>query len=121
MNNFYLRIAVPVMVATLCFFTAIAGCQARDAEQQPDEATSVQIPESGSPGAVLPASASRTGASAARRISPRGPIATTLACFRCCSELHLDDHRRAPLEASRRTYQPPGLLGSAAVRNATFE
>ena len=63
MNNFYLRSAAPIMVATLCFFTAVAGCQARDAGQQADEATSVQIPESGSPGAVLPASASRTGAS----------------------------------------------------------
>jgi hypothetical protein len=63
MNNFYLRSAAPIMVATLCFFTAIAGCQARDAKQQADEATSVQIPESGSPAVVLPASASRTGAS----------------------------------------------------------
>jgi hypothetical protein len=61
MNNFYLRSAAPVMVATLCFLTAIAGCQARDAEHQADEATSVQIPESESPGVVLPASG--TGAS----------------------------------------------------------
>jgi hypothetical protein len=38
---------------------------------------------------------------------------------RCCSELHLDDHRCAPLEASRRPYQPSGLPRSAAVRNAT--
>ena len=61
MNNFYLRSAAPIMVATLCFFTAVAGCQAHDAGQQADQATSVQIPESGNTGAVLPVSASRTG------------------------------------------------------------
>jgi hypothetical protein len=105
MNNFYLRSAAPVMVATLCFLTAIAGCQARDAEHQADEATSVQIPESESPGVVLPASASGTGASGGLTIATltdasfagvRASQVTVPACWRVQGQMVTSPYANLP-------------------------
>ena len=57
---FYIRSAAPAVVATLCLFTAVAGCQSDKTENQTEEVTSVQILESASPSALQRASASRT-------------------------------------------------------------
>jgi hypothetical protein len=57
---FHIRSAAPAVVATLCLFTAVAGCQSDKAETHAEEVTSVQIPEPASPAALQRASASRT-------------------------------------------------------------
>jgi hypothetical protein len=34
MNTFYLRNVAPAVVATLCFFATVAGCQSHEIEQR---------------------------------------------------------------------------------------
>src|ERR1700748_1781191 len=64
MNTFYLRGGVPALVATLCFFANLAGCQSHEVVQQAEDRASVQIPESGNSGVVQRTSASGASAGA---------------------------------------------------------
>jgi hypothetical protein len=51
-NNFRIRAAAPAMVATLCLFTTVAGCQSHEAAGQAPDASSAQIDGSRSSGGV---------------------------------------------------------------------
>jgi hypothetical protein len=64
MNTFYLRNVAPAVVATLCFFATVAGCQSHEIEQRAEDPASVEIPESGSSGAVQRTSTSSGNAGA---------------------------------------------------------
>ena len=52
-NIFRIRAAAPAVVATLCLFTTVAGCQSNKAAGQSQEASSMQIDGSGSSSAGL--------------------------------------------------------------------
>ena len=58
MNTFYIRSAGPAVVAMLCLFTTVAGCQSHKTENQAEDVTSVR--DSASPATLQPASASKT-------------------------------------------------------------